>query len=85
MRGAGALHGTEKRRSLWPLTWLPSPITKRPREATCRSHPILAAAIGLRAKAMAMPVTSSTRSVAVAARASGRNGSCRFSIVTMPS
>ena len=53
--------------------------------AACKSQPALATTMGLRAKAMAMPVINSTRSVTVAATASGRNGSWAFSMVMMPS
>ena len=84
-RGAGADHGTEKRRSLWPFTWLPRPSTKRPFDAACRSHDASATTIGLRGKAMATPVASCTRSVVVVAMASGRNGSLAFSCVTTAS
>ena len=53
MRGAGGVHGTEKRRSLWALTCEPNPTTNRPPVAPARSHPTLATAIGERAKAIA--------------------------------
>ena len=39
MRGAGGVHGTEKRRSLWPRTCEPSPTTKRPPVEPARSQP----------------------------------------------
>ena len=85
MRGAGGVHATEKRRSLWARTCEPSPTTKRPPVEPARSQPTCATAIGVRAKAIATPVCSSTRSVAAPATASARNGSCLFSIAMMPS
>ena len=84
MRGAGADHGTEKRRSLWARTWLPSPSVKRAPVEAARSQPMLAATMGERAKAMATLVCSSIRRVAAPATASDRNGSCRFSWVLTP-
>jgi hypothetical protein len=59
------------RRSLWPLTWLPSPSTNRPFEFACRSQAWLAMTVGLRGKATAIDGVSSIRSVASAAKASG--------------
>jgi hypothetical protein len=85
MRGAGGVHGTEKRRSLWALTCEPSPTVNRPPVAPARSQLTLATAIGERAKAIATLVCSSMRSVAVPATASARNGSCLFSIAATPS
>ena len=85
MRGAGGVHGTEKRRSLCALTCEPRPMTKRPPKEPAMSQPSSATAIGVRAKAIATPVWSSTRSVAAPATASARNGSCLFSIAMMPS
>ena len=85
MRGAGGVHGTEKRRSLWPRTCDPRPITKRPPVEPARSQPTSATAIGVRAKAIATLVCNSMRSVAAPATASARNGSCLFSIEATPS
>ena len=85
MRGAGGVHGTEKRRSLCARTCEPKPTTKRPPVEPARSQPTLATAIGVRAKAIATPVCNSIRRVAVPATASARNGSCLFSIETTPS
>ena len=85
MRGAGGVHGTEKRRSLWARTCEPRPTTKRPAVDPARSQPTCATAIGVRAKEIATPVWSSIRSVAAPATASARNGSCLFSIEMMPS
>ena len=85
MRGAGGVHGTEKRRSLWARTWLPMPkVTRDPPKLEARSQPTLATAMGERAKAMATPVCSSMRFVAAPATASDRNGSCWFSWVLTP-
>ncbi|HEY1430839.1 MAG TPA: hypothetical protein VGF39_04310 [Stellaceae bacterium] len=85
MRGAGGVHGTEKRRSLWALTCEPKPTIKRPPVAPARSQPTLATAIGVRANAIATLVCNSIRSVAAPAIASARNGSCLFSIEATPS
>ena len=49
---------------------------KRPPEAFCRSHEMCASTIGLRGKRTAIAVPSLIVDVAVAATASGRNGSC---------
>ena len=57
----------------------------RPFEKACRSFAVMAGVIGLRANATAMPVPSSTRSVASAASSSGRNGSWLVSAVHTPS
>src|SRR5262245_22592912 len=76
IRGAGASHFTEKRRSLWPFTCEPSPRMKRPPEALARSQEMWARTMGLRGKATAIDVPSLMRLVAVAATASGRKGSC---------
>src|ERR1700720_3722096 len=70
-----------KRRSLWPLTWLPRPSTKRPFELACRSQAWLAITVGLRGKATAIDGVSSMRSVASAAKASGVKTSCPSSTV----
>src|ERR1700731_3538676 len=70
-----------KRRSLWPLTWLPRPRTKRPFELACRSQAWLAITVGLRGKATAIDGVSSMRSVASAAKASGVKTSCPSSTV----
>ena len=48
----------------------------RPPEALARSQEMWARIIGLRGKATAIDVPSLMRLVAVAATASGRNGSC---------
>src|SRR3989440_325250 len=69
------------RRSLWPLTWLPSPSTNRPFEFACRSQAWLAITVGLRGKATAIDGVSSIRSVASAANASGVKTSCPSSTV----
>ena len=84
MRGAGGDHVTEKRRSLWARTWLPSPRVKRPPVPAARSQPTLAQVMGERAKAMATLVCSSMRLVAAPATANDRNGSCLFSWVVTP-
>ena len=70
--GPGDSHFTEKRRSLWPLTWVPSPSVKRPPEAFCRSQAMCAVIIGLRENTVAILVPSLIREVLVAATASGR-------------
>src|SRR5271165_6804283 len=70
-----------KRRSLWPLTWLPRPRTNRPFELACRSQAWLAITVGLRGKATAIDGVSSTRSVASVAKASGVKTSCPSSTV----
>ena len=75
----------EKRFSMWGLIWLPSPSTKRPFEKDCRSQPMLASVIGLRANATAIDVPSSSRSVCSAASRRGRNGSWDVSADQMPS
>ncbi len=69
MRGAGGDHVPPKRRSLWPLTWLPSPRLKRPPDRCWMSQASMASTIGLRGKAIVTEVCSSMRSVVVAARA----------------
>jgi hypothetical protein len=58
---------------------------KRPPDARWISQLISAVIIGLRGKAIATDVPSVTRSVVIAAAASGRNGSFLISGVTMPS
>ena len=85
MRAAGFDHGIEKRFSMWGLIWLPRPRMNRPSVAACRSHAMLARFIGLRAKATAMPVPSSTRFVCCEARSKGKNGSCDVSADHKPS
>jgi hypothetical protein len=85
MRGAGCDHGMENRRVMWALIWLPSPRMKRPSDAACRSHDVWARVMGLRAKATAMAVPRSTRSVPCAASNSGRNGSWLVSAYQIPS
>src|SRR5437899_2450083 len=72
----GASHLTLKRRSLWPLTWVPSPRMNRPFDDACRSQAVCARIIGLLGKATAMAVPRLRVRVAVAATASGMNGSC---------
>ena len=57
----------------------------RPSDAACRSHAIWARFIGLRAKATAIPVPSSTARVDCDASSSGKNGSCAVSAVHSPS
>src|SRR3546814_1280435 len=54
IRGCGGVHGTLKRRSLWPFTWLPMPRWKRPPLAAWMSRLMLATTIGLRGKATTM-------------------------------
>ena len=58
---------------------------KRPLLASCRSLAICARSIGLRAKATAMLVISSMRSVCSAASKSGKKGPCGPSNVNAPS
>jgi len=41
---------------MWALIWVPRPRMKRPFEKACRSLPIWATVIGLRAKATAIDV-----------------------------
>ena len=84
MRAAGWLHSIENRLVMWGLIWLPSPSTNRPPVSACRSHPMFASSIGLRAKATAIDVPSSISEVLPAATASGRNGSCDVSAVHAP-
>ena len=86
MRAAGWDHGIEKRLVMWGLIWLPRPRMKRPPESAWRSLAVLATLIGLRAKATAMPVPSSTRSVALGGeQRAGRNGSWAISGNARPS
>ena len=85
IRAAGWDHGMEKRLVMWGLIWEPRPSRKRPSDCTCRSQAVLARVIGLRAKATAMPVPSSSRSVASAARTWGRKGSWLVSALHAPS
>ena len=75
MRAAGWDQGIENRRSMCGLIWLPSPRMNRPFEASWRSFAWLATVIGLRAKATAMLVPSSTRVVAIAPSSRGKKGS----------
>src|SRR5215217_5047583 len=84
MRAAGWLHSIEKRFVMCGLIWLPSPRMKRPCDAICRSHAVLASVIGLRAKATAIDVPSSRFDVASEAGTSGRNGSWLVSAVQPP-
>jgi hypothetical protein len=64
---------------------VPRPRTNLPPLARCKSQAATAVTIGLRVNAVAIAVPSVTRSVAVAATASGKNGSCCVSAVQMPS
>jgi len=66
------------------LIWLPSPKMNRPCENDCKSQPIFANVIGLRANATAMEVPISRCDVCSAARSSGKNGSCEVSAVQPP-
>ena len=84
-RGPGAVHLTENRRSMCPLTWVPSPRISRPPDAAWRSQAVWATTVGLRGKATAIAVPRLTRRVCSAASARGRNGSCRVSAVQSPS
>ena len=84
MRGAGWLHSIEKRFVMCGLIWLPRPRMNRPCEYICRSHAVLASVIGLRAKATAIDVPSSSSDVSAAAVTSGRNGSWLVSAVQPP-
>ena len=61
MRAAGCDHGIEKRRSMCGRICEPSPRMKRPCESACRSLPSVASSIGVRAKAIAIAVESSSR------------------------
>ena len=61
---------------MWGLIWLPEPEVEAALDSSWRSLACTASVIGLRAKAMATAVISSSRSVASAASTSGRNGSC---------
>jgi hypothetical protein len=74
--GPGDSNFTEKRRSLCPFTCEPRPRMKRPSEAFCRSHAVMARIIGLRGNATAIDVPSLIFFVRVAATARGRKGSC---------
>ena len=85
IRGAGCDHGMENRFSMWGLIWEPSPSMNRPSDRVWRSLATMARFIGLRAKATAMPVPSSIRSVCSAASTSGRNGSWPVSADQSPS
>ena len=84
MRAAGLDQGIEKRLVMWAWIWLPSPSRNRPPERAWRSQPTWASTIGLRAKATAMAVISSMRSVLWAARPRGRNGSWLVSADSSP-
>ena len=84
MRGAGWLHSMLNRLVMCGLIWLPRPRMKRPFENACRSQPMLARVIGLRANATAIDVPSSSVSVCSAASSSGRNGSWLVSAVHTP-
>ena len=85
IRAAGCDHGMENRFSMCGLIWDPRPSMNRPFDRVWRSLATVASVIGFRAKATAMPVPSSMRSVAWAARARGRNGSWDVSADQMPS
>ena len=67
MRGAGWLHSMLNRLVMCGLIWLPSPRMNRPLENACRSQPMWASVIGLRANATAIDVPSSSCSVCSAA------------------
>ena len=60
IRGAGWLHGIEKRFVMCGLICEPSPRMNRPFDSDWRSHARLASVIGLRENATAMPVPSSS-------------------------
>ncbi len=79
IRGAGWLHSMENRLVMCGLIWLPSPRVNLPCDIACRSHPMLASNIGLRANATAIDVPRSIVVVWSAAMAIGRNGSCDVS------
>ena len=85
MRGAGCVHGMEKRFVMCGLIWLPIPSMNRPLVSSWRSLATTASVIGLRAKATVMPVPKSSLSVAVAPTAMGRNGSWLVSADHTPS
>ena len=70
---------------MWGLICEPSPRIARPADSACRSQPMWARVIGLRANATAIAVASSIRSVCSAASVSGKNGSCGPSNVYTPS
>ena len=74
MRGAGWLHSMVNRLVMCGLIWLPSPRMKRPLEKACRSQPMLASVIGLRANATAIDVPSSSVRCARRRAAAGRTG-----------
>ena len=61
------------------------PRRNRPAESAARFHEATAVTIGLRGKEMATDVASCTRCVAIAAIASGMNGSCASSGQVSPS
>ncbi|CAB4814074.1 unannotated protein [freshwater metagenome] len=73
-----------KRLVMCGLIWLPRPITKRPLEKLCKSQPVLARVIGLRANATAIDVPSSSVVVCSAASNKGKNGSWLVSAVHAP-
>ena len=81
---AGRLHSIENRLVMWGLIWLPSPSTKGPCDAVCKSQPMLASSIGLRANATAIAVPSSISRVLAAATTRGKNGSWGPSTVQAP-
>jgi hypothetical protein len=85
IRAAGDDQGIEKRLVMCGLICDPSPRMKRPFDAVWRSLAVTAVVIGLRAKATAMPVPSSTRAVSRDASRRGRNGSWLVSAVQRPS
>lgn len=70
---------------MWPFTCGPRPSTKRPFDIACRSHAIIAVAVGLRGNAIKTAVVSRARSVLVAASSSGAHGSFFVSPLAMPS
>jgi hypothetical protein len=85
MRAAGWPHSIENRLVMWGLIWLPRPRMKRPSEKRWRSWALWASVIGLRAKATAMLVPISIRSLCSAARSRVRNGSWLVSDANTPS
>ena len=84
IRGAGWLQSIEKRFVMCGLIWLPRPRMNRPCDAAWRSHAVLASVIGLRAKATAIDVPTSSVVVCSIAGTSGRNGSWLVSAVQPP-
>ena len=67
MRGAGWLHSMLNRLVICGFIWLPSPKINLPWEYDCKSQPIFAKVMGLRAKATAIDVPISSLDVCSAA------------------